>query len=153
MAKTAKKKKEEAVSLETVLWNCRVALRGVGSTDKNRDAVIGLCFLKFAGDKFEKRRTELIAQYGNIPAFLEKASFYNAVNVFYLKETARWAYIVKNAGANDIAVILDQAMADIEESNPSLKGALSLNLYRIPVSILVAVGRFSEAGYKLDFMG
>lgn len=128
MARTAKKKIEE-VSLETVLWNCRVVLRGVGSTDKNRDAVIGLCFLKFAGDKFEKRRAELIAQYGNIPAFLEKASFYNAVNVFYLKETARWSYIVKNAGANDIAVILDQAMADIEESNPSLKGALSLNLY------------------------
>ncbi|MEY8382242.1 class I SAM-dependent DNA methyltransferase [Christensenellaceae bacterium 44-20] len=128
MARVAKKK-EEAVSLETVLWNCRVALRGVGSTDKNRDAVIGLCFLKFAGDKFEKRRAELKTQYGDIPAFLEKASFYNAVNVFYLKETARWDYIVKNAGANDIAVILDQAMADIEESNPSLKGALSLNLY------------------------
>ena len=128
MARVAKKK-EDAVSLETILWNCRVALRGVGSTDKNRDAVIGLCFLKFAGDKFEKRRAELIAQYGNIPTFLEKASFYNAVNVFYLKETVRWAYIVKNAGANDIAVILDQAMADIEESNPALKGALSLNLY------------------------
>lgn len=111
------------------MWNCRVALRGVGSTDKNRDAVIGLCFLKFAGDKFEKRRAELISQYGDIPAFLEKASFYNAVNVFYLKETARWAYIVKNASANNISVILDQAMADIEESNPSLKGALSLNLY------------------------
>lgn len=128
MAKVAKKK-EEAVSLETVLWNCRVALRGVGSTDKNRDAVIGLCFLKFAGDKFEKRRAELTEQYGDIPAFLEKVSFYNAVNVFYLKETARWSYIVKNAGANDIAVILDQAMADIESANPSLKGALSLNLY------------------------
>lgn len=53
------KKKAENVSLETVLWNCRVALRGVGSTDKNRDAVIGLCFLKFAGDKFEKRCAEL----------------------------------------------------------------------------------------------
>lgn len=51
MAKTAKKDKE--VSLETVLWNCRVALRGIGSTEKNRDAVISLVFLKFAGDKFE----------------------------------------------------------------------------------------------------
>ena len=129
MAKASKKQKEEAVSLEAVLWNCRVALRGVGSTDKNRDAVIGLCFLKFAGDKFEKRRAELMAQHGDIPVFLEKPAFYNAVNVFYLKETARWSYIVKNAGANDIAVILDQAMADIEERNPSLKGALSLNLY------------------------
>ena len=124
-----KVKKEEVVSLETVLWNCRVALRGVGSTEKNRDAVIGLCFLKFAGDKFEKRRAELVDKYGNIPAFLEKVSFYNAENVFYLNETSRWSYIVKNAGANDIAVILDQAMSDIETSNPPLKGALQQNLY------------------------
>ena len=128
MAKKAAKIEKE-VSLETVLWNCRVALRGVGSTEKNRDAVIGLVFLKFAGDKFEKRRAELLEEYGEIPAFLEKVSFYNAVNVFYLKETARWSYIVKNAGANDIAVILDQAMADIETANPALKGALLLNFY------------------------
>lgn len=127
MARAAKK--ETAVSLETVLWNCRVALRGVGSTEKNRDAVIALVFLKFAGDKFEKRRAELLEQYGDIPAFLEKASFYNAVNVFYLKETARWSYIVKHASANDIAVIIDQAMADIEDSNPPLKGTLPLNLF------------------------
>lgn len=123
MAKAAKKDKE--VSLETVLWNCRVALRGIGSTEKNRDAVISLVFLKFAGDKFEKRRAELLEQYGDVPAFLEKVSFYNADNVFYLKETARWSYIVKKASSNDIAVILDQAMKDIEETNPSLRGALS----------------------------
>ena len=106
MARAAKKEKE--VSLETVLWNCRVALRGIGSTEKNRDAVISLVFLKFAGDKFEKRRAELMEQYGDIPAFLEKVSFYNADNVFYLKETARWSYIVAHASSNDIAVILAQ---------------------------------------------
>lgn len=124
-----KKSVVKEVTLETVLWNCRVALRGIGSTEKNRDAVIGLVFLKFAGDKFKRRREELIKQYGDIPIFLEKASFYNAVNVFYLKETARWSYLVKHAGDNNIAVIIDQAMADIEESNPPLKGALSQNLF------------------------
>lgn len=125
----AKKTAVKEVTLETTLWNCRVALRGIGSTEKNRDAVIGLVFLKFAGDKFEKRRAELVEQYGEIPAFLEKVSFYNAVNVFYLKETARWSYIVNHAGDNDIAVIIDQAMADIEGSNPPLKGALPQNLF------------------------
>lgn len=54
MAKAVKKTQE--LTLEQVLWNCRVDLRGVGSLDKNRDAVISLVFLKFAGDKFEKRR-------------------------------------------------------------------------------------------------
>ena len=129
MARAAKAKKDTPLSLEAVLWNCRVALRGIGSTEKNRDAVIALVFLKFAGDKFEKRRLELLREYGDIPVFLEKASFYNAVNVFYLKETARWSYLVKNASANNIAVIIDQAMADIEASNPPLKGALPLNLF------------------------
>ncbi len=47
MAKKTKKK-DETLTLENVLWNCRVALRGVGYTEKNRDAVIGLVFLKFA---------------------------------------------------------------------------------------------------------
>lgn len=121
--------KGKEVTLENVLWNCRVALRGVGSMEKNRDAVIGLVFLKFAGDKFAKRYKEIKEQYGDVPAFLEKVSFYNAVNVFYIGETARWSYIVKHASANDIAVIIDRAMADIEESNPPLKGALPQNLF------------------------
>lgn len=90
----ARAKKDEPVSLEQILWNCRVALRGIGSTEKavlkkNRDAVISLVFLKFAGDKFETRRAEIIAQYGNIPHFLEKTSFYIAENVYYLDEPAR----------------------------------------------------------------
>ena len=127
MAKTIKKGKE--VSLESVLWDCRVALRGVGTTEKNRDAVISLVFLKFAGDKFEKRKEEIKNEHGDIPMVCEKPAFYNAKNVFYIKDTARWSYIVENAGANDIAIIIDQAIADIEDMNPSLKGALSLNLF------------------------
>lgn len=123
------KDKEKTVSLEDVLWDCRVSLRGVGSLDKNRDAVISLVLLKFAGDKFKKCREQIIKEYGDIPAFVEKPSFYNAENVFYLKETARWTYIVDHASQNDIAVIIDQAMADIENDNPSLVGALSKNLF------------------------
>lgn len=127
MAKKEVKTKE--VSLETVLWNCRVALRNIGSLEKKRDAVIALAFINFASVKFERRRQEIIEQYGNVPVFLEKVSFYNAENVYYLDEHCRWSYIVKNAGADDIAVILDTAMADIEAKNPPLKGALPQQLF------------------------
>lgn len=129
MAKKAKAKEEKAVTLEQVLWNCRVALRGVGTTEKNRDAVIALVFLKFAGDKFEKRRQEIIDQYGEKNPFIDKAEFYHSNNVFYLKETARWPYIVSHASGSDIAVILDQAMKDINDNNPLVKGALAKNLF------------------------
>lgn len=127
MAKKEVKTKE--VSLETVLWNCRVVLRNIGSLEKKRDAIIALAFINFASVKFERRRQEIIKQYGNVPVFLEKVSFYNAENVYYLDEHCRWDYIVKNAGANDIAVILDTAMADIEAKNPPLKGALPQQLF------------------------
>lgn len=124
-----KEKKNEGLSLESVLWNCRVALRGYGSTEKNRDAVIGLVFLKFAGEKFEKRRKEIIEEQPDLPMLMEMPVSYNAKNVYYIKENARWDYIVKNAASNDIAVILDAAMKEIEEDNESLRGALPKNLY------------------------
>ncbi|MFZ7101939.1 MAG: N-6 DNA methylase [Peptococcaceae bacterium] len=127
MAKTTKVQEQ---SLESIMWNCRNVLRGtVGGNEKNRDAVMGLVFLKFAGDKFHKRRAEIIAQYGDVSAFLEKKSFYLSENVFYLNETSRWSYIVKNAKQDDIAVIIDTAMKDIEDGNPPLKGALPQNFY------------------------
>lgn len=127
MAKTTKVQEQ---SLESIMWNCRNALRGtVGGNEKNRDAVLGLVFLKFAGDKFDKRRAEISAEYGDVPAFLEKMSFYAAKSVYYLNETSRWSYIVKNASADDIAVIIDTAMKDIEDGNPPLKGALPQNFY------------------------
>ena len=62
MAKAPKKRKIEELSLESVMMNCRNALRGkVGGNEKNRDTVMGLVFLKFVGDKFAARRTEIMA--------------------------------------------------------------------------------------------
>ncbi len=134
MAKAAKKVKE--LTLEQALWNCREELRGVGSLEKNRDAVISLLFLKFAGDKFEKMRSEIITKYGNNPIFLESVAFYNADNVFYLPEnltgddqewSTRWPYIVAHASDNDIAVKLDRALKELENANPALKDTLPRN--------------------------
>lgn len=134
----AKKKaaKEKELTLEQALWNCRVALRGVGSMEKNRDAVISLVFLKFAGDKFEARRAQIPQEVKEkqgidpCPEFmLDKASFYNSANVFYLPKEARWSYLKDNASSNDIDVKIDNAMDAAEKANPSLTGALPLGMF------------------------
>lgn len=136
MAKSAKRSKSKGLTLEDALYNCRTALRGVGSIEKNRDAVISLVFLKFAGDKFNRRREELpqeIREKSGIdpvpPEMLEMPAFYNMVNVFYLPEEARWSYLVRNASANDIAIKIDNALVEVEKLNPDLRGALPHNLF------------------------
>jgi type I restriction enzyme M protein len=121
-------KKEKRTGLEAILWKCANILRTKEKSD-NRKAVLGLVFLKFVGDKFTKRQEEI----RNLPDFdemyLEMPQFYLSQNVFYLNETSRWEYIVNNASKSNIATIIDQAMKDIEDANPSLKGALDLNFY------------------------
>ena len=80
MAKAASKNKIEDISLESVMINCRNALRGkVGGNEKNRDTVMGLVFLKFVGDKFSARRAEIMAQYPEI--FWENESFYRSIRL------------------------------------------------------------------------
>ena len=125
----ARAKKQQTKTLEDALWDCRVALRGVGSLEKNRDAVISLAFLKFSGDKFERRRAEIAEMDDFVPEYLEIPAFYNSQNVFYLEPEARWSYLVEHAGDNDIAVKIDTAMARTEARNRTLKGALSTNLF------------------------
>jgi type I restriction enzyme M protein len=124
----AKEKKTKEISLEAVLWNCCNVLRTREKSD-NRKAVLGLAFLKFVGDKFVKQQEKIRKEFGDNNVFLSTPSFYLSDNVFYLSETSRWSYIVANKSKNDIATILDTAMKNIEDNNPSLKGALELNLY------------------------
>ena len=53
--------------------------------------VFSLIFLKFASDKFEERRQELIDEgQGDYVTMVE---FYTMKNVFYLPEEARWSFI------------------------------------------------------------
>ncbi|MBF1718521.1 MAG: N-6 DNA methylase [Streptococcus salivarius] len=129
----AKKTVSKEATLEQILFNCRNALRGAGGTEKNRDAVIGLVFIKFASDKFENRRQEISREYADKPELIkilaEKKDSYTSQNVFYLEPESRWSYLVQESSSNDIAIKIDTAMATIEKDNPSLEGALLSNFY------------------------
>lgn len=127
----AKKQNNKELTLEQVLWNCRDILRGKVEKADNRNAVLSLVFLKFAGEKFITRKKEIVEELKqqNMPddaidMLCEAPAGYGKVNVFYLPTHCRWDFIVDKAGAADIAEKLDTAMADIETQNQSLTGAL-----------------------------
>jgi type I restriction enzyme M protein len=125
MAKKPTPKKQK--SIEETLWESANKLRGSVESAEYKHVVLGLIFLKFASDKFEARRAELIAD--GKEKYVEMKEFYNQSNVFYLAETSRWSYIIKNAKQDDIALKIDTALHQIEKNNPSLKGALPDNYF------------------------
>ncbi len=121
------KKTTKTKSIEETLWDSANKLRGSVESAEYKHIVLSLIFLKFAGDTFEERREELIAE--GKEQFADMVEFYTMKNVFYLPEEARWSYIMQHAKQQDIALKIDTALHTIEQSNPALKGALPDNYF------------------------
>lgn len=121
----AKVKQEK--SMEAALWEAANKLRGNVEPSEYKHVVLSLIFLKYASDKFEERRQELIAE--GKEKYVDMVDFYTMKNVFYIPETSRWSYIMEQSKQNDIALKIDTALYNIEKSNESLKGALPDNYY------------------------
>lgn len=121
------KKELKQKSIEETLWESANKLRGSVEPAEYKHVVLGLIFLKFSSDMFEERRNELIAD--GKEKYIEMADFYGMANVFYLDETSRWSYIIKNSKQNDIALKIDTALHNIEKANKALKGALPDNYF------------------------
>jgi len=121
--KTAKKQK----SIEETLWDSANKLRGSVEPSEYKHVVLSLIFLKFASEKFEHRRQELIGE--GKEKYIDQVEFYTMKNVFFLPEISRWSYIKQHAKQNDIAVKIDTALSTVEKNNKALKGALPDNYF------------------------
>ena len=78
------KKNGNGKSMEETLWDSANKLRGTVESSEYKHVVLGLIFLKFASDKFEERRKELIDE--GKEKFIEMVEFYAMKNVFFLTE-------------------------------------------------------------------
>lgn len=123
----AKKTNKKEKSIEETLWQSCDKLRGSVEPAEYKHVVLGLIFLKFASDKFEERKKELVAE--GKEKYIEMKDFYTMKNIFFLEEISRWSYISQHAKQNDIALKVDTALHTIEKNNPALKGALPDNYF------------------------
>ena len=115
------------MSFEKELWTAANRLRGAVESSDYKHAVLSLIFLKFASDKFEERRQELIAE--DKGQYTGRVEFYAMKNVFFLEEESRWSYIKQHAKQEDIALKIDTALTTIEKENKELKDALPQNYF------------------------
>ena len=85
---------------------------------------VGLIFLRYISNAFEKRYQELVAEGDG---FEDDRDAYAEDNIFFVPEDARWSKIASAAHTPEIGTLIDNAMRAIEAENKSLKNVLPKN--------------------------
>jgi type I restriction enzyme M protein len=128
----AKKKTEEKINLDSILFKCRDILRAARNSCsffEKRDMMLTLVFLRFIGEKFEdgvkNLRQNLVAQGLDpdneeiVKAFFDDATFTDGT--YNLPVEARWSTII-NTPAPQLNAALDTALKSIGANSKQLKG-------------------------------
>jgi type I restriction enzyme M protein len=122
--------------LEKQLWAAADKLRKNMDAAEYKHVVMGLIFLKYISDAFEEKYHTLETDFTNpksewyikepqvLYETLNDRDEYRAENMFYVPENARWSYLLKVAKQPEIGKYVDDAMVEIENENPTLKGVL-----------------------------
>ncbi|MEO7803082.1 MAG: class I SAM-dependent DNA methyltransferase [Actinomycetota bacterium] len=117
------RKTYKPLKLEATLWAAADKMRGHMDPSEYKHVALGLIFLKYISDSFNRRRSELLAQQSD-GADPEDPDEYRAEQVFWVPQEARWDMIQASAKRPEIGKFIDDAMEAIERDNPSLKGVL-----------------------------
>lgn len=120
------------------LFEAADRLRGSVESSEYKHLVLGLIFLKYISDSFERQRSTLDAATRDPDhelytedeeerqEILEDRDEYMADNVFWVPDGARWQGLVEAASQPDIGVRIDNALELIERDNENqLRGVLA----------------------------
>ncbi|WP_249629314.1 type I restriction-modification system subunit M [Streptococcus uberis] len=115
------------LGFEAEIFAAADKLRGNIDAAEYKTVVLGLIFLKYISDSFEEKYQELLVESAG---FEEDRDEYEAENIFFVPQEARWSYVASKAMTSEIGHIIDQAMLSIENENDRLKGILPKNYAR-----------------------
>ncbi len=121
MPKDRKKTVNTKASMEKKLWEAADSLRKNIDAAEYKHIVLGLIFLKYISDSFEKCHEKLKKTKNADP---EDRDEYRAKNIFFVPPSARWSHLCSRARFPEIGRDIDSAMDTIEKDNPSLKDVL-----------------------------
>lgn len=144
----AKKKGKEVKekSIEDRIWDSANKLRGNLNASEYQNVVLGLVFLKYISDCFEKRYKELVDEGDG---FEEDRDEYTAEHVFWVPQEARWQVIAGKAHSPEIGQVIDRALEMIGKENPRLKKVMPNN-YSRPEIDKIRLGEVVEIFDNMD---
>ena len=165
------------------LWKAADVLRGSVDAAEYKHLVLGLLFLKYVSESFERHReqleqelsdpasTDFIADEAERRAQIEDRDEYEGNNVFFVPPGARWSNesddakelgLLQAAALPGLGQRIDDALDLIERENPeTLKGVLPKIYARAPLSseklgaLVETIGNipFRSSKQALDYLG
>ena len=139
------------LGFENKLWEMADSLRGHMDAAEYKHVVLGLIFLKYISDTFQKKYDELAAKQETEYTDPEDRDEYLAENIFWVPPEARWSKILEAAAQPTIGKVIDEAMTAIERENPSLKGVLPKN-YSRPMLDKARLGQLVQKVADIDLL-
>ncbi|MBX3297450.1 MAG: type I restriction-modification system subunit M [Acidobacteria bacterium] len=122
--------------IKKTLWAAADKLRSNMDAAEYKHIVLGLIFLKYVSDSFAEHRAGLATRFADPDddyyiedestraADLEERDYYTEANVFWVPELSRWERIRDRAKQPELGRFIDDALIEIENENPRLKGLL-----------------------------
>jgi type I restriction enzyme M protein len=146
------------------LFEAADRMRGSVESAEYKHLVLGLLFLKYISDSFERRRAWLerathdpenqdyfTENDGDRGGILEDRDEYISENVFWVPEEARWDALLGAASQTDIGERIDRALDSIERDNAEqLRGVLPKIYARAPIQP-AKLGSLVETIAKIGF--
>ena len=118
------KKNNASVGFEKQIWDAACVLWGHIPAAEYRKVIVGLIFLRYISNAFEKRYNELVAEGDG---FENEPDAYMMENIFFVPEKARWSVVSAAAHTPEIGQAIDDAMRAVEDENKTLKNVLPKN--------------------------
>ena len=112
------------IGFEKQIWDAACVLWGHIPAAEYRNVIIGLIFLRYISNAFEKKYNELVEEG---LGFEDDPDEYLAENIFFVPEEARWSKIAAASHTPEIGKVIDNAMRSIEADNKRLKNVLPKN--------------------------
>ncbi len=145
MTTKASPQKTDIYDVANRLWETADELRANSHLKASEYSipVLGLIFLKFADSRFAQAEAKLAGKASSRRT-IGKAD-YQAKGVLYLPEPARFANLLDLKEGDNLGKAINDAMASIEDENPSLKGVLPRTFQALTNDTLVSLLRSVNA--------
>ncbi|MDO4324086.1 MAG: class I SAM-dependent DNA methyltransferase [Lachnospiraceae bacterium] len=108
-------------NLKKILWDAADMLRGNMDASEYKQIFLGLIFLKYISERFERKYQELAGENAGFETSIDE---YTSCGVYYIPREARWHAIMEHCGQPDLGEYIDFAIQRIEDANSDLKGIL-----------------------------